>query len=144
MRDGRRIIEILAGMASMKARSSESEKVLEWAFREFNDYRLVKAGDPVDDAPVWLGEAAKVQATSASDVFVTLPRTDRHNLKVTAVYDGEVTAPVTQGEPVGKIVISAPDMDNLEFPLVAAQPVARLNPLGRVAASAGYLLWGKR
>ena len=29
--------------------------MLEWAYREFNDYRLVKAGDTVDDAPVWLG-----------------------------------------------------------------------------------------
>ena len=71
MRNGRRIIEVLAGMKSMKERSGESEKVLEWAYREFNDYHLVKAGDPVDDAPVWLGEATKVpvdhrQRTSSS------------------------------------------------------------------------------
>ena len=35
-------------------------------------------------------------------------------------------------------------MDAIEVPLVATQPVAQLNPLGRVAAAAGYLLWGKR
>jgi serine-type D-Ala-D-Ala carboxypeptidase (penicillin-binding protein 5/6) len=144
VRDGRRIIEVLAGMSSMKERSRKSEKVLEWAFREFNDYRLVKAGEAVDEAPVWLGETAKVQATAASDILVTLPRKARRDLKVTAVYDAAVKAPVSQGQTVGKIVVTAPDMDTREFPLVAAQPVARLNPFGRVAAAAGYLLWGKR
>ncbi|HUK60106.1 MAG TPA: D-alanyl-D-alanine carboxypeptidase family protein [Stellaceae bacterium] len=144
VRDGRRIIEILAGMKSMKERSSESEKLFEWAFREFADYHLVKAGDPVDDAPVWMGESTKVPATTASDVFVTLPKRARHDLKVMAEYDGAVKAPVQKGEPVGKLVISAPDMKPIEVQLVAAQPVDKLDALGRMATAAGYLLWGKR
>jgi len=144
IRDKRRVIVVLAGMQTMKERSVEGEKVLEWAYREFSDYHVVKAGDPIDDAPVWLGETTKVPATTKSDVFVTLPKKARHDLKVTAVYDAPVKAPVTQGQTVGKLVIAAPDMDSLEVPLVAAQPVAQLNPLGRVAAAAGYLLWGKR
>jgi serine-type D-Ala-D-Ala carboxypeptidase (penicillin-binding protein 5/6) len=143
VRDGRRIIEVLVGMASMKQRATESENVLEWAFRAFSDYRLVKAGDAVDDAPVWLGEATKVPATTAADIYVTLPRTARHDMKVTAVYDSQIKAPVSKGDPVGKLVVSAPDMAPLEFPLVAAAPVAKLNPVARVAATAGYLLWGK-
>jgi D-alanyl-D-alanine carboxypeptidase (penicillin-binding protein 5/6) len=144
LREGRRVIVVLSGMQSMKERSAESEKVLEWAYREFSDYHLVKAGDTIDEAPVWLGETTKVPATTKSDVFVTLPKKARHDLKVTAVYDAAVKAPVSQGQTVGKLVIAAPDMDTIEVPLVAAQPVAQLNPLGRVAAAAGYLLWGKR
>jgi serine-type D-Ala-D-Ala carboxypeptidase (penicillin-binding protein 5/6) len=143
LRDGRRVIVVLSGMSTMRERGAESEKVLEWAFREFSDYRLVKAGDAVDQAPVWLGEDTKVPATTEKDLYVTLPRTGRHDMKVTAVYDGETKAPVTQGEPVGKLVVSAPGMDPISVPLVAAQPVAQLNPIGRVAAAAGYLLWGK-
>jgi serine-type D-Ala-D-Ala carboxypeptidase (penicillin-binding protein 5/6) len=144
LRDNRRIVEILTGMKSMQERSNESQKLLEWAYREFADYHLVKAGDTVDDAPVWMGESTKVPATVASDVFVTLPKAARHDLKVTADYDGDVTAPVTKGETVGKLTISAPDMDPITVPLVASQPVAKLNPLGRVAVAAGYLLWGNR
>lgn len=143
IRDGRRIVEVLAGMQSMKARSTESEKLLEWAYREFGDYRVAKAGETVDEAPVWLGEATKVPATTAADVFVTLPKSERRDLKVTAIYDAPATAPVAQGTPVGKLVVSAPDMADVEVPLIAAQPVGRLNALGRVAAAAGYLLWGK-
>jgi len=144
LRNGRRVIVVLAGMHSMKERSVEGEKVLEWAYREFNDYTVVKGGEPIDDAPVWMGEATKVPAAAAKDVLVTLQRAARRDLKVTAVYDGPVKAPVTKGETVGKLVVSAPDSAPVEVPLIAAQPVAQLNPLGRVAAAAGYLLWGKR
>jgi serine-type D-Ala-D-Ala carboxypeptidase (penicillin-binding protein 5/6) len=143
-RNGRRIIEVLAGMHSMRERSSESQKLLDWAFREFADYRLVKAGEAIDDAPVWLGQSAKVPATTAQDIYISLTRAARHDMKVKAVYDGPVKAPVKEGEPVGKIVVSGPDMESRSFPLVAAQAVAPLGPFGRAAAAAGYLLWGKR
>ncbi len=52
-------------MKSMKERSQEGEKLLDWAYREFNDYKLVKAGDPIDEAPVWLGAEPKVPVTVA-------------------------------------------------------------------------------
>jgi serine-type D-Ala-D-Ala carboxypeptidase (penicillin-binding protein 5/6) len=143
LRDGRRVIVILAGMHSMQERADEGAKVVDWTYRAFNDYTVLKAGDRVDDAPVWLGEETKVPATSSKDVIVTLPRADRSALKVTAVYDGEVKAPVAKGETVGKLMIAAPTMATMEVPLIAAEPVARLNPLGRIAAAAGYFLWGR-
>lgn len=144
VRNGRRIIFVLSGMKSMKERSQESERVLEWAYREFNDYAIAKAGQPIDDAPVWLGAQGKVPAAAASDVVVTLPRSARRDLKVMAVYDQAVKAPVAVGQTVGKLVVTAPDTDPMEVPLVATQPVERLNAFGRVAAGAGYLLWGKK
>ena len=143
IRNGRRVIAVLSGMSSMKERSQEGEKLIDFAYREFNDYRLVKAGDVVDEAPVWLGAQTKVPVTTVADVIVTLPRRSRHDMKVNAVYDGPVKAPASQGQPVGKLVVTAPDIDPMSFPLVTAQAVAELNPFGRVAAVAGYLLWGK-
>jgi serine-type D-Ala-D-Ala carboxypeptidase (penicillin-binding protein 5/6) len=144
VRDGRRIIMVLAGMPSMKARASESERLLEWAFREFNNYRLVKAGDTLDQADVWLGAEPKVPVTASQDVLVTLPKAARRSMKATVHYDGPVHAPVAKGQPVGKLVITADGIDPVDVPLVAAQPVGKLGPMGRIAAAAGYLVWGKR
>src|SRR5205807_5923004 len=39
-RDKRRIVMVLGGLPTMKARAQESERLAEWAFREFNDYQL--------------------------------------------------------------------------------------------------------
>ncbi len=83
LRNGRRIVEVLSGMKSMNARSQESEKLLDWAYREWADYKLVKAGDPIDDAPVWLGTTATVPVTVQSDLLVSLPRNARSSMKVT-------------------------------------------------------------
>ncbi len=144
VRSGRRIIFVLAGMKSMKERAQESERVAGWAYREFNNYTIAKAGEPIDDAPVWLGAQSKVPAAAADEVTVTLPRSARRGMKVTAVYDQAVKAPIAKGQPVGKLVVSAADADPLEVPLVATQAVDRLDAFSRVGAAAGYLLWGKK
>ena len=41
-RDNRRIILVISGLPTMKARAQESERLIEWAFREFNDYQSVR------------------------------------------------------------------------------------------------------
>ncbi|HUN48572.1 MAG TPA: D-alanyl-D-alanine carboxypeptidase family protein [Stellaceae bacterium] len=144
IRDGRRIIMVLGGLPSMKARATESERLLEWAFREFNNYRLVKAGDTLDQADVWLGAEPKVPVTAQQDVVVTLPKAARRTMKATVHYDGPVRAPVAKGQAVGKLTITADGVDPVTIPLVAAQPVDKLGPMGRIAVAAGYLVWGKR
>jgi D-alanyl-D-alanine carboxypeptidase (penicillin-binding protein 5/6) len=144
VRNGRRIIFVLAGMQSMKERAQESERIADWAYREFANYTVAKAGQPIDDAPVWMGIERKVPAAPAADAVITLARGARKDLKVTAVYDGQIKAPVAKGETVGKLIITAPDNDPKEVPLVATQDVARLGAFGRMAEAASYLLWGAK
>jgi D-alanyl-D-alanine carboxypeptidase (penicillin-binding protein 5/6) len=144
VRNGRRVIFVLSGMQSMKERAQESERVLDWAYREFTNYTIVKAGETIDEAPVWMGVAQKVPVAPARDAVATLWRAARKDLKVAAVYDGAVKAPVAKGQQVGKLVITMPDNPPLEIPLVATQEVDRLGAFGRMAEAAGYLLWGSK
>src|SRR5260370_20956401 len=97
MRGGRRIIFVLAGMKSMKDRAQESERVVGWAYREFGNYTLAKAGEAIDDAPVWLGAQSKVPAAAADEVTVTSPRNARRGIAVTAVYRHAGKAPIAKG-----------------------------------------------
>ncbi|HEY3917717.1 MAG TPA: D-alanyl-D-alanine carboxypeptidase family protein [Stellaceae bacterium] len=144
LRNGRRIVEALVGMKSMNQRSAEAEKMLDWAYREWADYKLVKAGDPVDQAPVWLGVNTTVPVTVASDVLVSMPRNARSGMKVSASYDHAVAAPVKEGQPVGTLKITAPDMTDVTVPLVASKEVDRMTGFSRAAYAAGYLVFGRR
>ena len=144
VRENRRIILVMSGLPTMKARAQESERLIEWAFREFNDYRLFAAGDKVDDGEVWLGAEPKVPLSVSEDFVVTLPRKARKDMKVTIDYDRPIPAPIEKGEKLGKVVVSAPDVPPVEAPLIAAASVERMNPLGRIATLAGYLVWGQR
>jgi serine-type D-Ala-D-Ala carboxypeptidase (penicillin-binding protein 5/6) len=144
LRNGRRIVEVLVGMKSMNQRSQEAEKLLDWAYREWADYKLVKTGDPVDDAPVFLGTTATVPVTVQSDLLVSLPRNARSSMKVTAVYDQSAPAPIAQGQKIGTLQVTANDVAPVQVPLVAAKPVDKVSGFSRAALAAGYLLFGRK
>lgn len=141
-RDGRRLVLVLNGLESMKMRSSESERLLEWGFREFGNYALFKAGDVVTDADVWLGEKPSVPLLIENDLILTLPKVARANMKVVVKFDGPVPAPVQKGQRVGTLSVTAPDVGALEVPLVAGGDVERLGLMGRLGTAFNYIVWG--
>ncbi len=142
IRNDRRVIVVMNGLSSIKARAEESQRLIEWAFREFDDYALFKPGDNVTDAEVWLGAQKTVPLAVANGLTVTLPRTARHEMKVTATYDGPIPAPVKKGTTVGTLTISAPGMADQTIPLVAAADVPKLGFVGRIGAAVKHILWG--
>jgi D-alanyl-D-alanine carboxypeptidase (penicillin-binding protein 5/6) len=144
IRNGQRIVMVLAGLPTMKSRITESERMVEWAYREFRYYPLVKAGEPIDEAQVWMGTAPKVPLTVATDAAVMLSRASRRDMKVTLDYVGPVAAPVAKGQVVGKLVVTAPGAQTTEFPVVAAQDVPKLTGVARILTSAAELLFGGR
>jgi len=142
IRAGRRVIVVVNGLPSIKARADESQNLMEWAFREFEDRHLLKAGDQVADAQVWLGAAPTVPVTVADEVVVTLPRMAAKDMKVTAAYDAPIPSPVKKGQKIGALRVEVPGMDRREFTLVAGADVARLGVIGRIFAAARHFLSG--
>ncbi|MEK9722666.1 MAG: D-alanyl-D-alanine carboxypeptidase family protein [Rhodospirillaceae bacterium] len=143
MRGNRRLVLVVNGLESKKARSQEPERLIEWAFREFNNYALFKAGDMVEEAPVWLGKAPRVPLKVAQDVVMTFPRNNRRDMKVTAVYEGPIPAPIKKGDVVGKVVIAVPDEPAVSVPLVAAADVEQLGLFGRLWSAVTTILFGE-
>ncbi len=147
-RGDRRIIMVVNGImvpnsaAGLRARAQETEGLIEWAFREFENYSLFKAGEPVQSAGVWLGDAKSVPLVAGDDMVVTLPRKARQGMKVTAVYQEPIAAPIQKGQQVGKLVIAAPGVPNRELPLIAGTSVGQLGPAGRITAAVSYLIFG--
>lgn len=143
IRNGRRIVAVLNGLDSKKARSSESERLIDWAFREFKNYALFNSGEVVSDAEVWLGTAGSVPLTITQDVLVTLPRKARKDMKVSVLYEGPVAAPIIAGTPLAKLVITAPGEQDISLPLVAGADVEALGLIGRLGAAINFLVWGE-
>lgn len=142
VRDGRRLVLVVNGLKSMKDRAQETERLMEWGFREFEAYLLGKPGDPLTDAPVWLGTQPTVAVTVKDAAYVTLPRRLRKDMVATAKFEGPVEAPVLKGQPVGKLVVTAPGTDPIEIPLVAAGDVPELGLFGRVGAAMRHYILG--
>ena len=142
VRNERRLILVVNGLESVNQRSKEAERMLDYGFREFDNYLLFKSGELVTEADVWLGDAPSVPLIIERDVLVTMARDARDDMKVTAVYDGPVPAPVEKGAPLATLSIEAPGMRSIEAPLVAGADVRELSTFARIGAALNYLLWG--
>ncbi len=143
-RGDRRLIMVVNGMDKMKERWEETGRLIEWAFREFDTYTLFKAGEIVTEGDVWLGDAATVPLIVENPLKITLPRRARHEMKVHAVFNGPIPAPVHKGQMVGKVLVTAPGTADIEIPLVAGAEVGKLGLVGRITAAFHYLLWGAK
>lgn len=142
IRNGRRVIMVLNGMASEKERQEEGIRLMEWAFRNFDLQTVAKAGDAMDNAKVWLGVDAEVPLVAEKDVQLLLPRAGRANLKLTTSYLSPLKAPVKKGDAVGTLKIEVPGQPMTEIKLLAGADVAQKGMIGRLKARTEYLLMG--
>jgi D-alanyl-D-alanine carboxypeptidase (penicillin-binding protein 5/6) len=133
-RNGRRIVLVLNGMGSMKERAEESERLMDWAFINFEDVSLFTAGDVVDQVPVYLGMAKSVPLICGKTVTMTLPRNWRQKLAVKVAFESPVPAPVAKGAQLGKITVAGDGVPPLVIPLLAGADVAQLGLPARAMA----------
>jgi serine-type D-Ala-D-Ala carboxypeptidase (penicillin-binding protein 5/6) len=142
VRDGRRLVMVLAGLERPGDRARESERLLDYGFRNFKNYQLFAHGNAVDQADVWLGRTGSVPLIIQEDIWVSLTPEQRRDLEVKVVYDGPIPAPVADGSQVAELEISAPGLEPSRVPLIAGETVQAASMLGRVTSAIGYLIWG--
>jgi len=141
-RNGRRIVLVLNGMASMRERAEESERLMDWAFANFEDVTLFTAGDVVEHVPVWLGTEPSVPLVSGHDLVVTMPRNWRNNASVKLSYDSPIKAPVAKGDALGRLVLGGNGVPAMDVTLLAGEDVPRLGLPGRAMAVLSRFMTG--
>jgi D-alanyl-D-alanine carboxypeptidase (penicillin-binding protein 5/6) len=137
MRGNRRLILVVNGLGSMRQRAEESERLFEWAFREFENVVVFRAADTVEEVPVYLGERPTVPLVAGRDLVLTLPRQWRRNLQVRVRFDAPVPAPVTKGQGIGTLLIGGQGVPEMSVPLIAGADVDRLGLFPRIPAVIG-------
>jgi D-alanyl-D-alanine carboxypeptidase (penicillin-binding protein 5/6) len=141
-RNQRRVILVVNGLTTMKQRTEEGERMLEWAFREFEDVKLFTVGDTVEQAPVWLGSEPTVPLVGGRDLVVTMPRNWRNNAKIHIEYASPIPAPVTRGSVLGKLVVSGQGVPSASVDLLAGADVPRLGLPGRAIGVLAHMVTG--
>jgi D-alanyl-D-alanine carboxypeptidase (penicillin-binding protein 5/6) len=142
IRDGRRLIVVVNGLPSMQARADDPAALLDYGFNEFKAYTLFKPGDIVDHATTWEGVQPTVPLVVDRSVAVTLSFPERKGVTATVRMPETVKAPITVGQQVGTLVISAPGIENQEYPLKTGAAVDRLGFFSRIGMAAHYAFAG--
>lgn len=139
----RRLILVVNGLKTMKERGQEAKKILDWGFREFDNYTFYTKGSVVEQIPIWMGAVETVPGVVDENVVVTMKRLDYLKKKVTLIYEAPVKAPIDKGQRLGTLRISLPDGENYDFPVVAGESVGKVGYFGKLKAVFIYMLSGK-
>tara|TARA_B100001540_G_scaffold27744_1_gene23397 strand:+ start:1246 stop:2376 length:1131 start_codon:yes stop_codon:yes gene_type:complete len=143
IRNGRRLVLILNGLKTSRQRSLESERILDWGYRVFSNYKIFKPRQIVTHAKVWMGDKSRVGLVLDKGLVMSLRKNIIDKINIKAVFNEPVPAPISKGDQIGKLLVSVPGKNQLEIPMYASQGVAKLGWFYRIGAAISYILWGE-
>ena len=106
LREGMRLISVVMGTKSSKARADENQKLLNYGFRFFESHRLYEGKKPLKEAKLWKGAESAIPLGLSEDLYATIPRRHYDELKATIVVDKKITAPVKEGDKFGSVSVA--------------------------------------
>lgn len=136
----RRIVFVVSGLPSQKARAQAGEAVINWAFRQFTLKNVVEQGAHMADAQVWLGDAPSVGMVAGESVTLLVPALQHDGLAADIRWKGPIQAPVTKGQTLGEMVIHRRDLPDTTIALVAAADVGEAGFMARLSVAASRIL----
>ena len=124
-RDGFRLISVVMGTASEKAREQETTKLMQYGFRYFSGQTVFEAGQPLPQSSrkVWFGEAEAVELAPTESLYVTLPLGRESSIQATLDAPETLDAPLEAGAVVGTVKIMLGERVLAESPVAVAQAV---------------------
>lgn len=127
-RDNMRIISVVLGTSSNKARTDGSQALLNYGFRFFETRLLFEAGEEVTTARVWKSQNENSGLGVLEDLYITVRRGAYDELESTLDIPAIVEAPLAAGQAVAELKIRLNGEQLLSAPLRALDD----NPIGSV------------
>ncbi len=123
----RRLLSVVMGCSSDKARATETTRLLAYGFNLFRPQTLIEAGRTVLPEKLSISGGKKGEVAVAVDgplvVSVRRDRSDQVEVQMRLLDD--IQAPIQEGQVVGQAVAVLGDRDLSEAPIVAVESVAR-------------------
>ena len=131
-KDGRRLIMVINGLKSMKARSEESQKLMGYGLSGFENVVVFEKDDVIEQIPVWYGQSEAVPAIASEKVVMTIERGNQKGIETKIVYDTPVSAPIKKGQKLGQLIISAAPNQIKTIDLLASQDIEKVGYFGKL------------
>jgi len=130
-RGNHRLISVVLGTTSEHLRSTESQRLLNHGFQDFEIFYLYQKNQAISNIRLWKGTENTVKAGIREGLTLTLPKGQRVLLKATVETQQPLIAPIGDGQQLGVLKLTLDGKPYLEYPLVALEPVALVNIFSR-------------
>ena len=140
-RGDRRLLLVLNGLETSRARAQESLRLMDWGFNNFQLVDFYKQGEVVIEATTWLGKQEKVKLSSQQDISVSIPKTHISDMKVEVLVEEPIPTPISINDHVGLVQISYADK-KLQYPLLASENIEQKGFFSRITSALYYIVLG--
>lgn len=128
-RDGRRLIMVVAGLKTANERKAESQKLLDWGFRQFKTADVFEKDETVAEARVWGGAENWVELKTSQAFQVALTPKEQKSVELKLSYIGPLIAPVKAGTEVGTARVVVNGRVVAEIPVITSAAVAAVDSM---------------
>lgn len=118
-----RLIAVVTGSVSAKARAADAEKLLSWGYANFESVKLTAKDAVVGTPVVWKGMQKSVKAGYADDRYETVAKGTGDKMKTEIVMQDKLMAPLAKGAKIGVAKVSYNGKPLVEIPVVALEEV---------------------
>ena len=122
-RRGMRLISVVMGTKSTKARKNETRSLLNYGFRFFETVEVFESMKELEAPRVWKGQQDYLPVGLLDETILTLPRGKSKNLTTTVTLEPELIAPIAKGDRVGTVTLSIDGQNVFQSPAVALETV---------------------
>lgn len=122
-RRGMRLITVVMGTSSTRARKNETRSLLNYGFRFFETSTLFEAGQELDKPRIWKGQVDYVPVGLIEKTVLTLPRGKQKHLATNVELNQNIEAPIAVGDELGTVIMSLDGETVFRGPVVALEAV---------------------
>jgi D-alanyl-D-alanine carboxypeptidase (penicillin-binding protein 5/6) len=127
----RRLLSIVLGAESENARANESQKLLNWGYTAFEAVKLFDANQAVVTPAIWKGASPTVKLGRNQSIVVAVPNGMASKVKTQVLRNDPLLAPITKGQQVATLHVTAGDQSVVDVPLLALDAVEQAGVIGR-------------
>lgn len=127
-----RLISVVMGAKSKKARIKESEKLLNFGFLRYRTKKILSQGQAIQQGRVWKGSVSEISMGSDKDLFVTVEKLKINDVLTRIEVNETLIAPIVKGQTLGKILAISDGETVAEYPLLALEDVPEDGIFGRL------------
>ena len=134
---------VINGLESNNDRKKESKRLMDAAFFQFKNFKILNKTDKVEKINVWGGVKGKLSVYSKDDLSITIPSSLQRKIKILIQYSTPVFAPIKKDDVVAKLILKNGNDILKEFDLLAKENIAKTNFLNLIILKFKYLVFGE-
>lgn len=130
-RDDHRLTSVVLGTTTDKLNNSESQRLLNYGFQNFEAIKLYSKEQAVNTKRIWKGTQKRLNLGFLADRYITIPKGQRDALKATLETRQPMLAPIDRGQQMGTLHLTLNDQPYLNLPVVALDDIRLANVFSR-------------